>query len=321
MVGGGARTRVTRLVLGSRTRPRPALHVVANVPDVQGRVVGGGCEHRRVDDGEDLVVPAECVAWCRGQDVGVSVCDDLAEVDLDWWNTRLARYAIPTRIVGRDDDGQPVDRGVGYLRRADLTADAVGGLNADRSRDGGSADLGVLYRAAAWLSGHPDRDRRRYFPDVRTPASSGGELNAVTAALSACRHTPWQAVPDAASARRWSGWPHTPGVGPSVVSLYLWATHHMSSTTGGKPTSTAASALVGPQLLDQQAVASLVHLGWVGEPVAARFTWAHYLRYCELLNAWATQGEVAVELVEMWLVRRWRERITARCSRHVQGRR
>lgn len=79
--------------------------------------------------------------------------------------------------------------------------------------------------------------------------------------------------------------------------------------------------MVGPQLLDQQAVASLVHLGWVGEPVAARFTWAHYLRYCGLLGDWATQGDVAVELVEMWLVRRWRERITARRSRHVQGRR
>ncbi|MCA2243443.1 MULTISPECIES: hypothetical protein [Mycobacteriaceae] len=107
----------------------------------------------------------------------------------------------------------------------------------------------------------------------------------------------------------------------SVVSLYLWATHHTSLTTGGVPASTAPSAVVGPQLLDQQAVASLVHLGWVGEPVAARFTWAHYLRYCELLGDWATQGDVAVELVEMWLVRRWRERITARRSRHVQGRR
>lgn len=92
-------------------------------------------------------------------------------------------------------------------------------------------------------------------------------------------------------------------------------------TTGGVPASTAPSAMVGPQLLDQQAVASLVHLGWVGEPVAARFTWAHYLRYCGLLGDWATQGDVAVELVEMWLVRRWRERITARRSRHVQGRR
>lgn len=274
-----------------------------------------------MDDGGDLVVPAECVAWCRGQDVGVSVCDDMAEVDLEWWNTRLARHAIPTRIVGRDVDGLPTDHGVGYLRRADLIGDVDGGVDADSSRDGGSVDLGMLYRAAAWLSGHPGRDRRRCFPDVRTYASSGGERDAVTAALLAYRHTPWQGIPDAASARRWSGWPCVPGVGPSVVSLYLWATHHTSLTTGGVPASTAPNAMVGPQLLDQQAVASLVHLGWVGEPVAARFTWAHYLRYCELLGDWATQGDVAVELVEMWLVRRWRERITARRSRHVQGRR
>ena len=252
----------------------------------------------------------------------MSVCDDMAEVDLEWWNTRLARHAIPTLIVGRDVDGLPTDHGVGYLRRADLIGDVDGGVDADTSRDGGSVDLGVLYRAAAWLSGHPGRDRRRCFPDVRTSASSDGERDAVTAALLACRHTPWQAIPDdAASARRWSGWPCVPGVGPSVVSLYLWATHHTSLTTGGVPASTAPNAMVGPQLLDQQAVASLVHLGWVGEPVAARFTWALYLRYCELLGDWATQGDVAVELVEMWLVRRWRERITARRSRHVQGRR
>ena len=224
----------------------------------------------------------------------------------------------PPGFLGRDADGASTDRGVGYLRRADLTGDCDGGQDADTSAGPGSADLGVLYRAAAWLSGHPGRDRRRCFSDVRTSASSGGERDAVTAALLACRHTPWQAIPDAASARRWSGWPCVPGVGPSVVSLYLWATHHTSLTTGGVPASTAPSAMVGPQLLDQQAVASLVHLGWVGEPVAARFTWAHYLRYCELLCEWATQGDVAVELVEMWLVRRWRERTATRHSLHTQ---
>jgi hypothetical protein len=273
-----------------------------------------------MDGGGDLVVPAECVAWCREQDYGVSVCDDMAPVDLDWWNTRLERHKIPTRIVGRDADGSPTAHGVGYLRRADLTGDCDGGQDADTSAGPGSADLAVLYRAAAWLSGHPDRDRRRCFPDVHAHASSGGELDVVTAALATCRHTPWQAIPDAASGRRWSGWPHTPGVGPTVVSLYLWATHHVTPTVTGPllRTSTAVEPVVGPQLLDQQAVTSLVHLGWVGEPVAARFTWGWYLRYCELLGDWATQGEVAVELVEMWLVRRWRERTAPRRSLHTQ---
>ncbi|PND54512.1 hypothetical protein CRM90_27600 [Mycobacterium sp. ENV421] len=263
-----------------------------------------------------LVLPKECVAWCQAQDYGVSVCDDMAGMDLDWWNTRLTRHAIPTRIIGREADGAPADHGLCYLRRADLTGD----LDTDPSAVPGSPDLAVLYRAAAWLSGHPDRDRRRCFPDVRTPASSGGELDAVTAALAACRHTPWQAIPDATSGRRWSGWAHTPGVGPAVVSLYLWVTHHVTPTVTGPllRTSTAVRPVVGPQLLDQQAVTSLVHLGWVGEPVAARFTWGQYLRYCELLCEWATQCEVAVELVEMWLVRRWRERTATRRSLHTQ---
>lgn len=94
-----------------------------------------------MDDGGDLTVPAECVAWCREQDVGVSVCDDMAGVDLDWWNTRLTRHAIPTRIVGRNADGSPTDHGVGYLRRADLTGDCDGGQVADTSAGPASADL------------------------------------------------------------------------------------------------------------------------------------------------------------------------------------
>jgi hypothetical protein len=207
-----------------------------------------------VDGDEGLVVPPECVAWCRGQDVGVSVCDDMAKVDLDWWNTRLARHAIPTRIVGRDADGAPTDHGVGYLRRADLAHSCVGGQDADTSAGPGAADLAVLYRAAAWLSGHPDRDRRRCFFDVATPEPQDREFEAVTAALAVCRHTPWQGIPDNTAGRRWSGWPQVPGVGSAVVSLYLWAAHHGTPTVTGPDarTSVAVGSVVGPVLLDQQ---------------------------------------------------------------------
>lgn len=33
-------------------------------------------------DGEELAVPEDCVAWCREQDYGVSVCDDM------YWSDR-----------------------------------------------------------------------------------------------------------------------------------------------------------------------------------------------------------------------------------------
>ena len=204
-------------------------------------------------------MPGECVAWCREQDYGVSVCDDMAPVDLDWWNRRLERHAIPTRIVGRDADGAPTDHGIGYLRRADLT---VRDLHTDTVTGPGSPELGVLYRAAAWLSGHPHRDRRRTFPDVSHPRTTGHDVDAITTALAACRHTPWQAIPDAAPHRAVVGLAHTPGVGPTVVSLYCWATHH----TDSRP---RHARVVRPQLLDQHAVASLIHLGWTEDPVAA----------------------------------------------------
>ncbi|TQR82356.1 hypothetical protein D8S82_32485, partial [Mycobacterium hodleri] len=145
----------------------------------------GGDTLESVDGNGEVGVemPGESVEWCREQDYGVSVCDDMAPVDLDWWNRRLEQHAIPTRIVGRDPDGAPVDHGIGYLRRADLTTD----LHTDTVT---VPELGVLYRAAAWLSGHPHRDRRRTFFDVRTAAPSGHDFDVVTAALAACGHTP-----------------------------------------------------------------------------------------------------------------------------------
>jgi 8-oxoguanine DNA glycosylase-like protein len=251
---------------------------------------------------EGLGVPAECAAWCRVQQYGVTVLDDMATVDLDWWNQRLAERDIRVRLTGRNPDGAPTDRGVAVIARGDLTACAAG--------DGGLGDVGVLYAAAAWLSAHRDRDRLRRFLDVRTTSGPGREYDVITAALAACRQPHLLSAAPVGRGRRWSGWPHAPGVGPTVLSLYCWATHR---GTGHDVVGHGAAArgVVRPQLLDQQAVASLIHLGWSEDPVAARFTWVRYTRYCRLLHAWAVQAEVAAELIEMWLVARWRER-TAR---------
>ncbi len=70
---------------------------------------------------------------------------DMAEVDLDWWNTRLDSHRIPVRLWGRNADGVPVNRGKAFLSRDDIN----GSLPSK-----GPADLVVLYRAAAWLKGH-----------------------------------------------------------------------------------------------------------------------------------------------------------------------
>lgn len=252
-----------------------------------------------------LGVPAACVAWCRVQQYGVTVLDDMATVDLDWWNHRLAERGIGMRLTGRDPDGAPTDRGHAVITRGDLTASACGGAKI--------GELGVLYAAAAWLSAHRDRDRLRRFLDVRTSSSPGHEFDVITTALAACRQPQLLSAPPIGAGRRWSGWPHAPGVGPTVLSLYCWATHQdISRDTLGQ--GIAADGVVRPQLLDQQAVASLIHLGWAEDPVVARFTWARYTRYCRLLHAWAAQADVAAELIEMWLVARWRERTARRCT-------
>ena len=246
-----------------------------------------------------VAMPQECRVWCRAQQYGVTVLDDMAVVDLDWWNHRLADRGLAVRLAGRDADGAPTDHGVAVIARGDLTTASAAGT-------GALGEVGVLYAAAAWLSAHRDRDRVRRFSDVRTPARSGDAYDAILTALHACRHPDVLSAPPIGSGRRWSGWPHAPGVGPTVLSLYCWATHHR--TTDYDSAVVAGRGVVGPQLLDQQAVNSLVHLGWAHDPVVARFTWARYTRYCHLLHTWAADAGVAPELIEMWLVARWRER-------------
>lgn len=251
------------------------------------RCVGNRCNHRVMDGrDEDLMVPDECVRWCRVQDHGVTVLDDMTGVDLDWWNTRLARREIPVQIAGFNQDGRQVDSGKAYLRRGDLQPGAST-LNLQ-----GSPRLNALYLSAAWLFAHRDRDRARRFVDVRNWRTPDQPLHLIANSLEAFERSP--ALIDLGPYRQWSGWPKAPGAGPSLLSLYCWTIHADSSHR--------------PQLLDHQAVASLVHLGWLENPSVPQFTVARYTRYCDLLHHWAQQAGTSAELIEMWLVHQWRNR-------------
>ena len=210
---------------------------------------------------------------------------DMAEVDLDWWNTRLDTHRIPVRLWGRNADGVPVNRGQAFLSRDDIN----GSLPSK-----GPADLVVLYRAAAWLKGHRNRGHTQRFVDVRDPVAGTIDFTRITTALRACREQ-HPANLDDGPYRKWSGWPHAPGVGPTLMSLYCWAVH---------------TGLYRPQLLDQHSLATLCRLGWVETPTVGHFTARNrYLRYCALLHDLADQGQAPAELVEMWLATDWQERV------------
>ena len=234
--------------------------------------------------GLPVVPPAECVRWCEANDYRIVVDDDLAEVDLDWWNSHLERDRIPVRLWGRTIDATPTDRGVGFLRRSDINGSLP---------DDGSTDLCVLYRAAAWLTGHPRRSHTRRFPDVATP-NRAGEFAEISTALQHCRQQ-HPATLDPGPYRSWSGWPRTPGVGPAVLSLYCWAVH---DTTPERP-----------QLLDQHSLGTLCHLGWLEIPSITTFTRNRYLGYNQLLHDWAINTQIPAELIEMWLAHNWDQRI------------
>ena len=227
--------------------------------------------------------PPECVQWCHANDYGITVDDDLAAVDLDWWNSHLKSYRIPVRLWGRTIDATPTDRGAGFLRRSDINGSLP---------DDGQTDLCVLYRAAAWLSGHLRRSHVRRFPNVGTP-NRAGEFAEITTALQHCREQ-HPANLDPGPYRSWSGWPRTPGIGPAVLSLYCWATHDQTAER--------------PQLLDPHSLATLCHLGWLEIPSIATFTRARYLRYNQLLHDWSTHTQIPAELLEMWLAQNWQDR-------------
>lgn len=73
---------------------------------------------------------AQCRVWCRAQQYGVTVLDDMAVVDLDWWNHRLADRGLAVRLAGRDADGAPTDHGVAVIARGDLTTASAAGEGA-----------------------------------------------------------------------------------------------------------------------------------------------------------------------------------------------
>ncbi|GAA2377299.1 MULTISPECIES: hypothetical protein [Gordonia] len=255
----------------------------------EGRATIGRMDESWSGDGADahLVIPADCIAWCRNQPYAETVLEDVVEVDLDWWNERLAQCEIPAQVSGRDADGTQVWKGTAYLRRGDLEPGVHGmGL-------GDEPELDRLYMCAAWLAEHPLRGGVRRFVDVRSGRDAGTPFAAVERALVACRRAP--ALIDAAAYRDWSGWPVAPGVGHVLMSLYCWAIH------SGAPDR--------PQLLDAASAGSLTWNGWLVASSVSHYSVRRYVRYNSLLHRWAAQAGVAPELVEMWLNRQWHSRL------------
>lgn len=249
-----------------------------------------------------LVIPAECLDWCRRQPYAETVLEDVVPIDLDWWNERLAAAEIPARVSGRGQDGQQLWKGRAHLRRGDLEP-GVHGLQL-----GEEPEFDRLYMCAAWLAEHPLRGGVRRFVDVAepdvpaVPDDPARRFDAIARALVACRSAP--ALFDVAAYRDWSGWPTAPGVGHALMSLYCWAVH-----PGGDDR---------PQLLDNCSAGSLVWHGWLVSSSVSLYSVRKYARYSALLHRWARQADVAPELVEMWLNRQWHVRLTA-TSAHRNG--
>lgn len=237
---------------------------------------------------EGFEPPRACSEWCRARSFDLQVLDEGVSVDLDWWNRNLARARHEIRLRGRNLDGRVVTGGTAIVQRNDLRLDS-------ELVESDHAGLGLLFLCAAWRSAHPRRRGARRFPmvaDGRT-SQNGDEFTTIKGILDFCAKT--QSLPDSGR-QNWSGWPDTPGVGVPLLATYLWAV--------------GVRTPAGPaQLLDQHAVSTLIHEGWLEDPSVADFTLRRYHRYVELLTTWAKLITTRPELVEMWLVDRWHARI------------
>ncbi|WP_188544323.1 8-oxoguanine DNA glycosylase OGG fold protein [Rhodococcoides trifolii] len=230
-------------------------------------------------------LPEACIEWCRARSYEYDVLGDQSEVDLDWWNTRLRAASIPAELHAGSYAGFDTDTGIAYIRRGDLAT----------QRLSPRMDLTTLYLCAAWLIGNRARTKAKRFADARDFSDEGKDapFERIESALDQCRCPP--ALFDLGPQRQWSGWPKAPGFGPVTLSLFAWAA--------------GSDAMIDrPQLVDEQALCELVHLGWVEKPAATGITVKRYLKYCEVLSGWSRQAGVRAELIEMWLVRSWRAR-------------
>ncbi|QBJ97885.1 hypothetical protein ERC79_19505 [Rhodococcus sp. ABRD24] len=237
---------------------------------------------------EGFEPPEACVQWCRARAYPLHVLDDGVQVDLNWWNHHLRENNHEIVLHGRDLDGQAVNHGTAVVQRNDLRLDSEL-FEADHN------GLGLLFLCAAWRSAHRNRRATRRLPDVFNPNAREGEdpLAKIKAVLDRCARD--KALPPAMR-DNWSGWPDTPGVGVSLMAVYLWA---VGVTREG----------IRAQMIDQHGVSTLIHEGWLEEPSVSGFTLRRYDRYQELLRTWSIQARTEPELIEMWLVQRWNARV------------
>lgn len=235
---------------------------------------------------EGFEPPEACVQWCGARAYPLHVLDDGVHVDLNWWNHHLRESEHEIVLHGRDLDGRVVDRGTAIVQRNDLRLDSE---LFDADHDG----LGLLFLCAAWRSAHRARRATRRLPDVFDPYTPKDPLRKIKLILDHCATS--RTLPPASSSN-WSGWPDTPGVGVSLMAVYLWA---VGVTREG----------IRAQLIDQHGVSTLIHEGWLEEPSVSGFTLRRYDRYQELLRTWSIQARTHPELIEMWLVQRWNARV------------
>lgn len=262
-------------------------------------------------------VPQECIQWCRSQSVAMTLFEDSASVDLDWWNSRLRQADIPIVLLGRGPDGELVDHGRAEITRIDLWKQARFSQHVDDSpfawddRVPGAlaptvpphllADPGhlvtTLYLVAAWANAHPGRRiPLRFYPFSEHDPETGRML-VHPSLLDAVRS---QDQPGFAFDQLLARGQHRTAYAPRKIRGLGWQlAAYLLSILSVRPGARRVVPM-GPAALNM-----LVRCGWHEFSAAKNPNSWDYLRYQEAVRIWAEQAETSPELVEMWLTQTW----------------
>lgn len=262
-------------------------------------------------------VPADCVQWCRNQHIGLTVFEDSATVDLDWWNRRLGRADIPITLLGRGPDGELVASGRAELTRLDLWKQARYAQQVHDSpflwddRAPGTLPLGLphhmlpdpghvlttLYLVAAWASAHPRRRMPFRFTAFAEVDEDSGLVYVHPSLLDAVVSLD---QPGFSFDQLMARGQYRNSYQPRKIRGLGWQlSSYLLSVLSVRP----GARRVVP--MSPAALNMLVRSGWHEFGAEKDPNSWDYLRYQEAVRLWAESAGTSTEMVEMWLTESW----------------
>ena len=227
-----------------------------------------------------LAAPPALTSWLTER-----TRDDLrahsVTVDLDWWNSALAKRGFKATVVGTS----PPTGGIVESGRAEISRGQLADMATGASRDAASA-LTLMWHSLAWGAGTSPRNMNRRLDSI---SAGGGD---VASALVRAAQLSSQDPRGAYETLRPGGRNLVKFLGPAFFTKYLYF--------AGQGDADHPCAI-----LDARVATSLHQNGWKSLHAGGAWPTYTYGRYVELLQRWAADApagrSVGIDEIEFWL--------------------